>query len=126
MTVMLITALQAAETLGAHHGQRVDLILGARQQWHAEMARLCEENVEDIGRQLAAGGDTAENQARGGAPGTSERHSGSSRSTCCLNGAHPRRLRGLWKRWRRRSLMRCGKHGAEARRDNLEPEPRSE
>ncbi len=54
MTVLLITALQAAETLGAYHRQRVDQTLGARQQWHAEMAMRCEENIEDIRQQLAA------------------------------------------------------------------------
>jgi hypothetical protein len=61
VTVPLITALQAAETLGAYHRQRT---LGARQQWHAEMARLCEEQIEDIKRQLTASGVTVENQAR--------------------------------------------------------------
>jgi hypothetical protein len=63
MTVLLITALQAAEMLAAYHRQRVDQTLGARQQWPAEMARLCEENAEDIRRQLAVGA-TPENQAR--------------------------------------------------------------
>ncbi len=64
MTILLITALQAAETLATYHRQRVDQTLGARQQWHADMALQCEENIEDIRRQLAAGGATPENQAR--------------------------------------------------------------
>jgi hypothetical protein len=61
---MLISALQAAETLGAFHRQRAEQTLGARQLWHAQMARLCEESIEDIKQQLVAGGVTPENQAR--------------------------------------------------------------
>jgi hypothetical protein len=64
MTVLLVTALQAAETLAAYHSERFDQTLGARQEWHAEMARLCGENIEDIKRQLAESGVTTENQAK--------------------------------------------------------------
>jgi hypothetical protein len=64
MTVQLITALQAAETLAAYHVGRIEQTVGLRQTFHDHMRRRCLEDIDDIKKQPAAGGVTAENQAR--------------------------------------------------------------
>jgi hypothetical protein len=72
----LITPLQAADALAASASTRP---LGrARRKWHAELARLREENIEDIRRQFGAAREGRKPGGRG-ALWTSEWHSGSSR-----------------------------------------------
>ncbi len=63
MTVLLITALRAAETLAAYHRQRVNQTLGAPQAYHQDMAGRCLADIEYFKRQFAAAGATFENQA---------------------------------------------------------------
>ena len=64
MIVPLITALQAAKTRAAYHRGRIQQTLGARQTYHEQMHRRCLEDIDDIKEQIAAGGVTAEDQAR--------------------------------------------------------------
>jgi hypothetical protein len=64
MTVLLVTALQAAETLAVYHRGRVEQTLGFRRAYHEEMHRRCQVDIEDIKEHLATGGATAEDQAR--------------------------------------------------------------
>jgi hypothetical protein len=64
MTVLLVAALQAAETLAAHHRGRIEQTRGQKQAHHEQMHRRCLEDIEDIMRQLAASGVTVQNQAR--------------------------------------------------------------
>jgi hypothetical protein len=63
MTIMLITALQAAQTLAVFHSERVQQTLGANQDYHRGVARLCEADAERIKYTLAHGGVSAESQA---------------------------------------------------------------
>jgi hypothetical protein len=63
MTVMLVTALQAAQTLGAFHRERATDTTGDARAHHADMAWRCAEDVESITRAILASGVTVENQA---------------------------------------------------------------
>jgi hypothetical protein len=62
MTVMLVTALHAAETLTTFHVQQIVQTAGGRQDYHLDMAERCEVDIEDIKQHLAAEGVTVENQ----------------------------------------------------------------
>jgi hypothetical protein len=64
MTVLLINALYAAETLAAFRRHRVEQTLGARRAYHEDMVRRCVGDIEDIKRHLNADGGSVENQAR--------------------------------------------------------------
>ncbi len=48
MTVMLITALRAAETFAAFHRQRVGNTAGEARSYHEDMVRRCAEDAERI------------------------------------------------------------------------------
>jgi hypothetical protein len=63
MTVLLITALRAAETLAAFHRHRAGNSLGATREYHLVMAGRCAEDAEDITRTIVADGGTVEHQA---------------------------------------------------------------
>jgi hypothetical protein len=62
MTVMLVTALRAAETLAGFHRQRVESTTGEARAYHEDMARHCAEDAERITRGILATGVTVENQ----------------------------------------------------------------
>jgi ureidoglycolate hydrolase len=62
MTIMLITALRAAETLAAFHRQRVESTAGEARAYHEVAARRCAEAGERITCEILATGETAENQ----------------------------------------------------------------
>ena len=62
MTVMLITALRAAETLAAFHRQCVENAAGEARAYHEVAARRCAEAAERITREILATGETVENQ----------------------------------------------------------------
>jgi hypothetical protein len=64
MTVLLITALRAAETLTAFHRQRVETAAaGEDRVYHIGMARQCADDAERITREILGSGLTVENQA---------------------------------------------------------------
>jgi queuine/archaeosine tRNA-ribosyltransferase len=64
MTVLLITALQAAETLARFHQEQADKMPpGAVQGHQQDMARRCLADIEDIKGHLFAVGATVEHQA---------------------------------------------------------------
>jgi hypothetical protein len=63
MTVMLITAVQAAETLARFHCEQVDKTPpGPDQDHHRDMARHCAEDAEQTKGWIEAAGVTVENQ----------------------------------------------------------------
>jgi hypothetical protein len=63
MTVLLITALRAAETLAKYHRQRAAYSAGEARAYHQDMARRCAEDAESITRGIGAAGLTVEDQA---------------------------------------------------------------
>jgi hypothetical protein len=63
MTVLLVTALRAAETLAAFHRQCVENNAGEARAYHEVTARRCAEDAERITREILATGVTVENQA---------------------------------------------------------------
>jgi hypothetical protein len=63
MTVLLITALRAAETLATYHRQRAAYSAGEAWAYHQDMARRCAEDAGSITRGIVAAGLTVENQA---------------------------------------------------------------
>jgi hypothetical protein len=63
MTVMLITALRAAETLGAFHRQRVENTAGEARAYHGDMAKRCAADAASIKRAIQAAGVRVQNQA---------------------------------------------------------------
>jgi hypothetical protein len=64
MNVLLITALQAAETLARFHQEQADKMPpGAVQGHHQDMAQRCLSDVEDIRGHIFAVGLTVEHQA---------------------------------------------------------------
>jgi hypothetical protein len=64
MTVLLITALHAAETLAKFHQEQADKMPpGGVQDHHHDMTRRCLADVEDIRHQVVGAGVTVEHQA---------------------------------------------------------------
>jgi hypothetical protein len=63
MTVMLITAWRAAETLTAFHRQRAADTAGEARAYHADMASRCAEDAECMTREIIASGVMPEHQA---------------------------------------------------------------
>jgi hypothetical protein len=63
MSVMLITALRAAETLAAFHLQRAGKAAGEELADHLDRAQRCTDDVERITSEILAGGLSVENQA---------------------------------------------------------------
>jgi hypothetical protein len=63
MTVLIVTALHAAETLAAFHLQRAENTAGAAREYHLDMARRCTEDVERSRRAILAASVTIEHQA---------------------------------------------------------------
>jgi hypothetical protein len=63
MTVLLITALHAAETLASFHRHRAMNSLGATREYHLDMAQRCAQDAEDITRAIVADGVSVEHQA---------------------------------------------------------------
>jgi hypothetical protein len=64
MTVLLITALRAAETLVTFHRQHVESTCGADQRHHMDMVQRYARDVRTITREVLATGVTVENQVR--------------------------------------------------------------
>jgi hypothetical protein len=63
MTVMLATALKAAETLAVFHRQRAKSTAGEARAYHGDMAERCADDADRIIRAILASGVTVENQA---------------------------------------------------------------
>lgn len=64
MIVMLITALQAAETLARFHREQADKMPpGSVREHNEDMARRCLADVDDIKHEILASGDMIEHQA---------------------------------------------------------------
>jgi hypothetical protein len=63
MTVLLITALRAAETLAAFHRQCVENTAAGDQVHHTDMVHWCAEDADRITRMILAAGSTVEDQA---------------------------------------------------------------
>jgi hypothetical protein len=64
MTVLLINALRAAETLASFHQERADTMPpGAVQDHHQDMARRCLADLDDIRGNILAASVTVEHQA---------------------------------------------------------------
>jgi hypothetical protein len=63
MTVLLITALRAAETLAAFHRQRIENATVGDRVHHMGVARWCAEDADRITREILAAGLTVEDQA---------------------------------------------------------------
>jgi hypothetical protein len=61
MTVMLTTALRAAETLAAFHRQCIENTAGEARAYHEAMARRCTADAERITCGILATGVTVEN-----------------------------------------------------------------
>jgi hypothetical protein len=56
MTVQLVTALHAAETLATYHRERRENSTGDAHAFHEDMDRRCSDDAEDIRSKIAAGG----------------------------------------------------------------------
>jgi hypothetical protein len=63
MTVLLITALRAAETLVNFHRQCIENAAGEARAYHEVTARRCAVDAERITREILVTGVTVENQA---------------------------------------------------------------
>jgi hypothetical protein len=63
MTVLLITARHAAETLASFHRHRARNSLAATREYHLDMAQRCAEDAEDITRAIVANGVTVGHKA---------------------------------------------------------------
>jgi hypothetical protein len=63
MTVLLITALYAAETLAAFHLQRARNSVGTTRDYHVDMAQRCAEDAQYSRRAIVADSLTVEDQA---------------------------------------------------------------
>jgi hypothetical protein len=62
MTVQLVTALHAAETLATYHRERAENSAGDAHAFHQDMDRRCSDDAEDIKRKIAGSGVTVEDQ----------------------------------------------------------------
>jgi hypothetical protein len=62
MTILLVTALHAAETLVAFHRHRAGKSTGAARAYHKNMARRCTEDAEYSRREIEAAAVIVENQ----------------------------------------------------------------
>jgi hypothetical protein len=63
MTMTLLTALRAAETLAAFHRERAENTAAPARSFHEDMAWRCADDAKRITRAILAGGVTVENQA---------------------------------------------------------------
>jgi hypothetical protein len=62
MTILLVTALHAAETLAAYHRVRAENSADDARAFHQDMDRRCSDDAEDIRRKIAGAGVTVEDQ----------------------------------------------------------------
>jgi hypothetical protein len=65
MTILLVTALHAAETLATYHRERAESSAGDARAFHQDMDRRCSDDAEDIKRKItgsAGSGVTVEDQ----------------------------------------------------------------
>jgi hypothetical protein len=62
MTVLLVTALHAAETLATYHRVRAENSAGDARAFHQDMDRRCSDDAEDIRLKIAGVGVTVEDQ----------------------------------------------------------------
>jgi hypothetical protein len=62
MTVPLVTALHAAETLATYHRVRAENSAGNARAFHEDMCRRCSDDAEDMRRKITGDGVTVEDQ----------------------------------------------------------------
>jgi hypothetical protein len=63
MTVPLITAMHAAETLAAHHRLLAESSTGVTREYHLEMFQRCLDDIENIRKRIEAGGTMPDDRA---------------------------------------------------------------
>jgi hypothetical protein len=62
MTVLLVTALNAAETLAIYHRERAENSAGDARAFHQDMDRRCCDDADDIKRMIAGAGVAVEDR----------------------------------------------------------------